>query len=145
MIIPILFFALLIVGIVGIILTKDSWRGDGYVGLTVISTFICIPFVIVMLCASYNNIDFDNEYQIQKEYIESINTNNDLASDERVEIIKNANALNYRILTSRSFGKNIWIGWFFASKPSEYELLDISKISNANQKITINNTNNEQF
>lgn len=141
MIVPILIFSVLAIGIIGIVKTKDSWRGDGYVGMTVIGTFASVIIGIIMICAAYNNVDFANQYGIQRDYIETISTNNNLTSEERVSVIKKANELNYRILKSRSLGKNIWIGWMFAGKPADYEIIDISKISNANQKVTLNTQN----
>lgn len=138
MIIPILIFAMLAIGIIGIIAIGDADEATGFCVMTFIGAVFSIISIVIIICVSTGNVDFRNEYAIQSAYVEAVSGNNSLTADERVNVIRVANDINSEILTSRSWGKNVWVGWYVRNSPAEYSLIDVSRITNANQQVTIN-------
>jgi len=138
MIFTILSVALFVFGIIGLVTYWEHEVMDVLsAGSLIIGSICTIIAMCGILCAASNNIDFPNEYAVNKSYIESVYTNEQLTGEERVKVVEMATETNRQILKSRSWGDNIWFGWMFSNVPGEFELIDISKIQGADQHITI--------
>jgi len=136
MIIALFVFAMLIIGIIGIVVSRND--EGGFAVLTFFGAILSFATIIIIISASAGNTNFRNEYAIHLAYVDAVSGNNSLTADERVSVIKTSNEINDDILWSRSWGKNVWVGWFIRDIPAEYPIIDVSRITNANQQFTIN-------
>lgn len=138
MIFTILSVALLVFGIIGVCTYWEKDVMEFFSILSLVIGVICSIIVLVaFISAKSNNIDFPNEYAVNKAYIETVYTNKQLTGEERVKAVEMATDINGKILKSRAWRDNIWFGWLNASTPGDFELIDMAKIQSANQYITI--------
>ncbi|MFA5174663.1 MAG: hypothetical protein WC438_05775 [Candidatus Pacearchaeota archaeon] len=106
-------------------------------GLIIIGACTIIICSALFWDAFFDNKNYPIEYEQNKIYIESTYNNDKITDQERTQVIKMILDTNKKILTTKLWRDNFWIGNYYPYSIGDLPIFDITKIKPVTYQIDL--------